>query len=116
MASAAEREELASLLAELARVDAAGGAAAGDGAGPGIALPWGDSSLTLYGLDPVALKVQLVKDVASAHKEVERAEGKLANEKFTSRAPGELVDAERAKATDNARTAGELQAVLDQLG
>jgi valyl-tRNA synthetase len=55
-------------------------------------------------------------DLKTAEAELERAEGKLANERFTSRAPAELVEEERAKVTRYTREADELRAALDQLG
>jgi valyl-tRNA synthetase len=40
---------------------------------------------------------RLGDEVARLEKEIARAEGMLANESFTSRAPADVVDAERAK-------------------
>ncbi|MCW2926406.1 MAG: valine--tRNA ligase [Thermoleophilia bacterium] len=64
---------------------------------------------------PVSVKTRLEADLKTARGEVKRAEGKLANEKFTARAPQELVDEERAKVERFTREAGQLEAVLAQL-
>lgn len=45
-----------------------------------------------------------------------RAEKQLSNEKFTSRAPAHLVEAEREKARRFAAEAEEISARLDALG
>ncbi|MEO6866565.1 MAG: valine--tRNA ligase, partial [Gaiellales bacterium] len=81
----------------------------------GIALPITGATLTLYGLDPVVLRPRLEADLKKARAEVKRAEGKLRNEKFTSRAPQELVDEERGKVADYTREAEQLEGVLGQL-
>jgi valyl-tRNA synthetase len=52
----------------------------------------------------------------AAHGVVKRAQGKLGNEKFTGRAPAELVQAERDKVDRYTREAAQLDAVLAQLG
>jgi valyl-tRNA synthetase len=65
---------------------------------------------------PASVRGKLEADLKAARGEVTRAEGKLANEKFTSRAPQELVDEERAKVERFTREAGQLDGVLAQLG
>ena len=42
---------------------------------------------------------RLEKDLKSAEGEVQRAEGKLSNEKFVAKAPANLVEAEKEKLT-----------------
>jgi valyl-tRNA synthetase len=104
-------QEAATLLHDLAGV-----AVNGHGNGSGIALPIEGASLVLHGLDPVVLRPRLEADLKSARGEVKRAEGKLANEKFTSRAPAELVEEERGKVARYSREAEQLEQVLAQLG
>ncbi len=48
-------------------------------------------------VDFAAEAERLTKELAAVESEIKRAEGKLANEGFTSRAPAAVVDAERAK-------------------
>ncbi|MCW2923759.1 MAG: valS, partial [Thermoleophilia bacterium] len=102
------------LLRVLANVDATAGV--GDAAsGAGIALPVEGATLTLFGLDPEVLRPRLEADAKTARAEAKRAEGKLGNEKFTSRAPDEIVQEERDKVTRFTREAEQLDAVLAQL-
>jgi valyl-tRNA synthetase len=100
----------AHLLRALAGVDLAASPS-----GAGISLPIEGATLSLFGLDAAALKPALEGQLATARSEVKRAEGKLANERFTSRAPAELVDEERGKVERFARDATQLEAVLAQL-
>ena len=51
-----------------------------------------------------------------ASNERTRSEGMLANDRFVSRAPAELVEAERAKVARYGAEATALQAELDALG
>ena len=103
----------------LAGVRFAGGD--GDGSGEadpagGITIPIGArAALTLRGLDAATLRPRLEAERKNALAEVTRAEGKLANEKFTARAPEDLVDAERVKITQFTLVAGQLDEVLGQL-
>lgn len=99
------------LIGALANVDVLAG-----GAGEaGIALPLEDATLTLFGLDAQVLRPRLEADLKTARAEAKRAEGKLGNERFTSRAPEELVAEERAKVERFTREAEQLDAVLAQL-
>ncbi|MCW2960631.1 MAG: valine--tRNA ligase [Thermoleophilia bacterium] len=98
------------LLRMLANVDVESSAT-----GTGIALPIPGATLTLFGLDPVVLKPRLEADLKTARGEVKRAQGKLANEKFTARAPQELVQEERDKIDRFNREATQLESVLEQL-
>jgi valyl-tRNA synthetase len=63
-------------------------------------------------VDPAAERERIQKEIARIEGELKRAEGMLANEKFTSRAPAELVAAEREKV---ARFAAEVAALKEQL-
>jgi valyl-tRNA synthetase len=105
-------QECTTLLRDLAGVSLAGHGAGDDG----IALPIAGATLTLHGLDPVVIRPRLEADLKSARGEVKRAEGKLGNEKFTGRAPAELVQAERDKVDRYTREAEHLEQVLAQLG
>ena len=62
-----------------------------------------------------ALRPRLEKRLADVLVELERAERKLADERFVSRAPAALVEAERAKAEGFRREVAEVQAHLDEL-
>ena len=69
----------------------------------------------LYGLDAAVLKPKLEAELKTARGEVKRAEGKLANEKFTARAPAELVQEERDKIERYTREGAQLETVIAQL-
>ncbi|MCB0878474.1 MAG: valine--tRNA ligase [Thermoleophilia bacterium] len=81
-----------------------------------IAVTVTQDELTVTAWLPESIKAKLQGDLKKAHGEVKRAQGKLGNEKFTSRAPAELVDEERAKVERFTREAEQLEAVLAQLG
>ena len=61
-------------------------------------------------------RTRLTAALDAAHTELARAEKQLANEKFTSRAPTHLVEAERDKARRFSAEAEEISARLDALG
>jgi valyl-tRNA synthetase len=103
--------DIEQLLGDLAGVGSGSGS---DGAG--IRIGEGAIALTLHGLDASQLRSRIEADLKAAKGEVKRAEGKLANERFTSRAPAELVDEERAKVDRWNREAAQLEDVLAQLG
>ncbi len=88
-------------------------AAAADDA---IAVTVAQDELSVTAWLPASIKSKLEGDLKTARGEVKRAEGKLGNDKFTGRAPAELVDAEREKVTRYTREAEQLEAVLAQLG
>ena len=67
-------------------------------------------------VDTDAERARLQAALDAARSEQARAEKQLSNEKFTSRAPAHLVDAEREKARRFAAEADELSARLDALG
>lgn len=67
-------------------------------------------------VDVQAERARLEATLEAARTELARAEKQLANEKFTSRAPAHLVDAEREKARRFAAEADEVSARLDALG
>jgi valyl-tRNA synthetase len=67
----------------------------------GVRLQLGDEETRIFEavVRPERLKVAGDEDAERARleKEIARAEGMLANEKFTQKAPAEVVDAEREK-------------------
>ena len=67
-------------------------------------------------LDVAAERARLEAALEAARTELARAEKQLSNEKFTSRAPAHLVEAEREKARRFAAEAEEVSARLDALG
>ncbi|MCW2950639.1 MAG: valS [Thermoleophilia bacterium] len=102
---------LESLLRVLANIEVG----AGEPGVNGVALPMEGGALVLYGLDAHVLKPKLEADLKTARSEAKRAEGKLANTKFTDRAPTELVQEERDKVERFTREAVQLELVLAQL-
>ncbi len=77
----------------------------------------GDATLQVRGEGLAdALRPRLVGRLEAARTEGERATRKLADERFVSRAPAALVEAEREKAGRFALEAAELEARLDALG
>jgi valyl-tRNA synthetase len=85
-------------------------------AGDLVAVTVVEGDLTVTAMLPGSIRAKLEGDLKGARGEVKRAEGKLANEKFTGRAPAELVQAERDKVERFTREAEQLEAVLAQLG
>ena len=79
-----------------------------------VSVVEGDMSVTAW--VPASVRTKLESDLKNAKGEVKRAEGKLSNEKFTGRAPAELVQAERDKVERFGRESEQLEAVLAQLG
>jgi valyl-tRNA synthetase len=79
-----------------------------------IILPLGRETLRIAAdeIDPAAERDRILKEIARIEAELKRAEGMLANEKFTSRAPAELVEVEREKV---ARFTDELATLREQL-
>ena len=67
-------------------------------------------------VDPAVERARLEAAIASARTELARAEKQLGNERFTSRAPEHLVEAEREKARRFTAEVEELSARLDALG
>ncbi len=95
------------------------GGATMNGTAEGAAVPivLGDATLHVRGAGLAeALRPRLLDRLAAARGESERATRKLADERFVSRAPAALVEAEREKAGRFAVEAAELEARLDALG
>jgi valyl-tRNA synthetase len=87
-ANGAEPHEM---VARLARVDF------GEDGGDPIATVGGVELLETEGIDPDAVRDRIEERRKKLRAEVERGEGKLANEGFVAKAPADVVDAERAK-------------------
>ncbi len=97
--AAAGFEETAEHVARLARFsfDDSAGAANGD-AVASVAVPGGAVQvLRSDSIDPEEAERRRAQRRGAIEKEIARAEGKLANEGFTSKAPPQVVDAEREK-------------------
>lgn len=65
--------------------------------------------------DPEAERRRVAEELETAEKELARARGKLANERFVARAPADLVDAERRKVERYGAETTALRAQLDAL-
>ena len=63
--------------------------------------------------DPAEVRARLEEQLARARAELDRARGKLANERFIAGAPAEVVEAERAKV---ARFEAEVRELEERLG
>jgi valyl-tRNA synthetase len=61
-------------------------------------------------------KTRLAGELADAAKNIERLEGRLSNEEFTSKAPEEVVERERARLAGMFERRDRLQETLSQLG
>ncbi|MBP8954767.1 MAG: class I tRNA ligase family protein, partial [Armatimonadetes bacterium] len=96
-----------------APAQAPGGTVPGMAAGVELYLHLGDA------VDVAAELARVDKQVAAAEKDIQRAEGKLRNEKFTANAPEAVVAKERAILEEARATLGKLQAqraALEALG
>jgi len=72
--------------------------------------------IPLAGLIDVAEETQrITKQIDKINQEIKRAAGKLANEKFTAKAPAHLVEAEKEKLAQNQVALKELEEQLDKL-
>ncbi len=72
-------------------------------------LPVGDV------IDVVLETERLTKDIEKAEKEITQVTKKLSNEKFTSRAPAEVVEENRERLAEYERTRDKLTEALDRL-
>ncbi len=89
----------------------------GSSADASVPIVLGDATLQVRGAGLAeALRPRLVGRLEAARGESERATRKLADERFVSRAPAALVEAEREKASRFAAEAAELEARIDALG
>jgi valyl-tRNA synthetase len=91
-------------------------ASAGPGRTPLVVSPI-QAFVSLVGTaDAAAEKERLARAVAEAESLLAASEAKLANPQFRERAPAEVVDKERARATESAARLAKLQAQLEALG
>jgi valyl-tRNA synthetase len=91
-------DDTAPLVARLARLDLAAGAADDSAAAASVPVPGGVVELLpAPGVDPEEQERRLAARRAELAGEIKRAEGKLANAGFVAKAPPELVEAERGK-------------------
>jgi valyl-tRNA synthetase len=89
----------------------------GSSADASVPILLGDATLQVRGAGLAdALRPRLASRLEAARGESERATRKLADERFVSRAPAALVEAEREKASRFAAEAVELEARIDALG
>jgi len=91
LAARANGAEPHELVNRLARVEF------GSDGGEAIATVEGVELLETEGVDPEAIRARIEERREMLRAEVERGEGKLANEGFVAKAPADVVDAERAK-------------------
>jgi valyl-tRNA synthetase len=103
LSARADGAEPHELVARLARVEF------GEDGGDPIATVGGVELLETEGIDPEAVRERIEERRKKLRAEVERGEGKLANEGFVAKAPADVVDAERAKLEA-------YQAELEELG
>jgi valyl-tRNA synthetase len=109
--------EDAVLFARLARCELVEGAAPATAAAH-VVLPKGlELVLPLAGIvDLEKESAKLKNEATGLEKQLAALRGRLANEKFTSKAPPELVDAERAKEREWASRVEQLHAKVKELG
>jgi valyl-tRNA synthetase len=104
-------EAIADQVARLARFEFSENGADGEAAAA-VAVPGGAVQVLATGdIDPEEAKRRVAAQREQLLGEIKRAEGKLANEKFVSKAPDHVVEAERAKL---ARYQAELQRLGDE--
>ena len=81
-----------------------------------VTTPWAEVFIPLGELvDTAAESERIRKELETAHAELARAQGKLANQGFTAKAPQKLIDEEKAKAEKYAELIRKLQAALDEV-
>jgi valyl-tRNA synthetase len=105
------------LFARMARCEIADGAAPA-GAAAHIVLARGlELVLPLAGIVDLAKEsAKLEHELGGLEKQLAALRGRLANDKFTNKAPPEIVDAERAKEREWSARAGQLRAKWKELG
>jgi valyl-tRNA synthetase len=103
-------DAIAAQIARLARFEWSENGSSAEAAAQ-ISVPGGDVKvLATEAIDPEEAAKRLAVQREKLTAEIKRAEAKLANEKFVSRAPAEVVDAEREKLE---RYKGELRRLDD---
>jgi valyl-tRNA synthetase len=102
------------LFASLARVQAHPGE---PGSSLSAALPDVTLRMPLAGVvDVASWRAKQLKKLEAERKELERAEAKLGNERFTNSAPAEVVEEQRRRAGEAARIIAAIEASLAQVG
>ncbi|MCM2253306.1 MAG: hypothetical protein NDJ19_13170, partial [Ramlibacter sp.] len=77
----------------------------------------GQARLCLYmEIDVAAEKARLGKEAARLQGELDKANGKLANEAFVAKAPKAVIEQERRRIADFTATLGKIQDQLARLG
>ena len=66
-------------------------------------------------IDPAVERERLTREIARLNQDLQRIEGKLSNESFVARAPADVVDKERRRASDNRDQLARLEAQLSRL-
>jgi len=83
-----------------------------------VSLVLGEATLGLQVADLIDLaeeRVRLGKEIEKLEKDISGIEKKLANEKFVSRAPPEIIEEQHTRKADAAATIEKLKAALEQL-
>jgi valyl-tRNA synthetase len=107
----------ASLVQRLARCALTFGAAPAGAAAHALLSNGLDLTLPLEGMVDLAKeRARIGAELDGLTKQLDALRGRLANEKFTAKAPAAVVDAERAKARDWAARAAQLSAKVKELG
>ncbi|MGH7653069.1 MAG: valine--tRNA ligase [Gemmatimonadaceae bacterium] len=100
----------------MARCEIADGAAPGGAAAHAVLARGLELVLPLAGIVDLAKEsAKLEYELSGLEKQLAALRGRLANEKFTSKAPPEIVDAERAKEREWSSRAGQLHAKRKEL-
>ena len=77
----------------------------------------GETRLCLHmEVDVAAEKARLTKEAARLEGEITKAQGKLSNESFVSRAPAQVIEQERKRVTDFTATVAKIHDQLKRLG
>ena len=110
------REERA-LFSRMARCEIADGAPPAGAAAHAVLQRGLELVLPLAGVVDLEKEIaKLLNELGGLEKQLAALRGRLANEKFTSKAPAEVVDAERAKEREWSARAAQLQAKVKELG
>ena len=111
-------QEHGPLLSTMARLDEVSLLAGDQDEPPAATALLGEMKILipLAGLIDVSEETQRInKQIDKVNQEIKRAQGKLNNEKFVSKAPEHLVQAEQEKLDSNQAALQELQEQLDKL-
>jgi valyl-tRNA synthetase len=109
---------VAANLAKIKRMAGAGGIerAKAMESGPAVVTPFGTLYLDLASsVDVEAERERLTRELAGLEKAIKSAEARLGNERFTAKAPPEVVEGARRQLDENRTKAGELTRLLNSL-